>query len=183
MFTPPCVSFQAKKNGRRKADQPPAAAIYAAQTEAAQPPDDRTYSAEVTVFRRNLLHHRSAHLEKFANFPYTRSIMIPRIYLFVKHIFRNNHKNFYIFSSISQNLNFIKIRLILPPQDLPPPRRPAVLSPHFPRSPTPHRNGYRPSVSPINLRASCLPCRGNVTQFKKPCHSEAAKQPWESVPG
>ena len=30
------------------------------KTEAVQPPDDRTYSAEVTVFRRNLLHHRSA---------------------------------------------------------------------------------------------------------------------------
>ena len=29
-----------------------------AQTEAVQPPDDRTYSAEVTVFQRNLLHHR-----------------------------------------------------------------------------------------------------------------------------
>jgi hypothetical protein len=48
------------KNGRRKADLSPVAAIYAAQTEAVQPPDDRTYSAEVTVFRRNLLHHRSA---------------------------------------------------------------------------------------------------------------------------
>ncbi len=39
----------------------PGAAIYAALSEAVQPPDDRTYSAEVTVFRRNLLHHRSAH--------------------------------------------------------------------------------------------------------------------------
>ena len=48
------------KNGRHEADLSPAAAIYAALTEAVQPPDDRTYSVEVTVFRRNLLHHRSA---------------------------------------------------------------------------------------------------------------------------
>jgi len=101
LFTPPCVSFQAKKNGRRKADQPPAAAIYAAQTEAAQPPDDRTYSAEVTVLRRNLLHHRIARLEKFANFPYTRSIMIPPFSSFVKQNFRKNHKIFIVFSVLS----------------------------------------------------------------------------------
>ena len=31
-----------------------------AQTDAVQPPDDRTYSAEVTSFPSNLLHHRSA---------------------------------------------------------------------------------------------------------------------------
>ena len=30
--------------------------------EAVQPPDDRTYSAEVTVIRRNLLHHRIARI-------------------------------------------------------------------------------------------------------------------------
>ena len=30
--------------------------------EAVQPPDDRTYSAEVTAIRRNLLHHRIAHI-------------------------------------------------------------------------------------------------------------------------
>ena len=36
------------------------AAIYASASKAVQPPDDRTYSAEVTVFQRNLLHHRSA---------------------------------------------------------------------------------------------------------------------------
>ena len=85
LSAPPCVSFQAMKNGRRKADLSPAAAIYAALTEAVQPPDDRTYSAEVTVFRRNLLHHRSARAEC----PYTRPIMIPCFPLFVKHFFAN----------------------------------------------------------------------------------------------
>ena len=75
--------------------------------EAVQPPDDRTYSAEVTSFPSNLPHHRSARLcfpEKFANFPYTRSIMIPPFFLFVKHIFRKNHKNFLEFSFNSQSL-------------------------------------------------------------------------------
>jgi len=43
-----------------QADPFPGAAIYAAQTWIVQPPDDRTYSAEVTAFRRNLLHHRIA---------------------------------------------------------------------------------------------------------------------------
>ena len=32
------------------------------KTEAVQPPDDRTYSAEVTVFQRNLPHHRSTRI-------------------------------------------------------------------------------------------------------------------------
>jgi hypothetical protein len=32
------------------------------KTEAVQPPDDRTYSAEVTSFPSNLLHHRSARI-------------------------------------------------------------------------------------------------------------------------
>ncbi len=110
LFTPPCVSFQAKKNGRHEADLSPAAAIYAAQTEAVQPPDDRTYSAEVTVFRRNLLHHRSARAE----FPYTRPIILPLIRLFVKYYFRKNHKNFYVFSVISQNLFFWRKGRFLP---------------------------------------------------------------------
>ena len=64
------------------------------KTEAVQPPDDRTYSAEVTSFPSNLLHHRSARREKFANFPYTRSIMIPLFSHFVKHNFRKNRKKF-----------------------------------------------------------------------------------------
>ena len=47
------------------------------KTEAVQPPDDRTYSAEVTVFQRNLLHHRSAqrrlrlHALEYSNTPGT----------------------------------------------------------------------------------------------------------------
>ena len=36
------------------------AAIYAQRVRTVQPPDDRTYSAEVTSFPSNLLHHRSA---------------------------------------------------------------------------------------------------------------------------
>ena len=36
--------------------------IRAALPEAVQPPDDRTYSAEVTAFRRNLPHHRSVRI-------------------------------------------------------------------------------------------------------------------------
>ena len=100
MSTLSCVSLCAMKNGRRKADLSPAAAIYAALTEAVQPPDDRTYSAEVTGSRRNLLHHRSARAE----FPYTRSIMIPPFCQFVKWIFRKNHKIFYIFSSLLQKI-------------------------------------------------------------------------------
>ena len=35
-----------------------------------QPPDDRTYSAEVTVFRRNLLHHRSARIASLHTLDY-----------------------------------------------------------------------------------------------------------------
>ena len=70
------------------------AAIYASAPEAVQPPDDRTYSAEVTVFRRNLLHHRIAR----AVIPVTRLNNITWVYQKVKHIFRKNHKDCYIFS-------------------------------------------------------------------------------------
>ena len=73
---------------------PIGAAIYASAHKAVQPPDDRTYSAEVTAFRRNLLHHRIAR----AVFPYTRSIMIPPVFPFVKENFRKNHKNYSRFS-------------------------------------------------------------------------------------
>ena len=98
VFTPPCVSFRTKKNGRHEADLSPAAAIYAAQTEAVQPPDDRTYSAEVTSFPSNLLHHRSARAE----FPYTRPIILPPLPSFVKYNFRKNHKSFYVFLAVSE---------------------------------------------------------------------------------
>jgi len=60
------------------------------KTEAVQPPDDRPYSAEVTGFRRNLLHHRSARAE----FPYTRPIILPPFASFVKDFFRINYKYF-----------------------------------------------------------------------------------------
>ena len=58
-------------------------AIYAGASRIVQPPDDRTYSAEVTAKRRNLPHHRSAR----AVFPYTRPIMIPPGTYFVKYFF------------------------------------------------------------------------------------------------
>ena len=38
------------------------AAIYAQRSRTVQPPDDRTYSAEVTSFPSNLLHHRSVRI-------------------------------------------------------------------------------------------------------------------------
>ncbi len=49
---------------------------------------------KLPLFRRNLLHHRSARAE----FPYTRQIMIPLIPIFVKQIFRKNHKVYIEFS-------------------------------------------------------------------------------------
>ena len=73
---------------------PIGAAIYASAHKAVQPPDDRTYSAEVTVFQRNLPHHRSAR----AVFPYTRSNIIPPRLQIVKKNFRENHKVSFVFS-------------------------------------------------------------------------------------
>ena len=67
--------------------------------EAVQPPDDRTYSAEVTVFQRNLPHHRSARAES----PYTCSIMIPCASPFVKNFFRIFHEVLYLFSVKTEN--------------------------------------------------------------------------------
>ncbi len=64
-----------------------------AQTEAVQPPDDRTYSAEVTSFPSNLLHHRSARII----FPYTRSNIVTFSSLFVKHYFCIFLQSFYCF--------------------------------------------------------------------------------------
>ena len=55
---------------------------------------------KLPLFRRNLLHHRSARAE----YPYTRSIIISPGWLFVKNFFRKNHKIFYVFSAISQIL-------------------------------------------------------------------------------
>ena len=73
---------------------PIGAAIYASAHKAVQPPDDRTYSAEVTVFQRNLPHHRSAR----AVSPYTRSDIIPPKSEIVKKNFRENHKVCALFS-------------------------------------------------------------------------------------
>ena len=73
---------------------PIGAAIYASAHKAVQPPDDRTYSAEVTVFQRNLPHHRSAR----AVSPYTRSDIIPPQLQIVKKNFRENHKVCALFS-------------------------------------------------------------------------------------
>ena len=78
------------------------AAIYASASEAVQPPDDRTYSAEVTVFRRNLLHHRSAR----AVIPVTRLNNITLGFPIVKHIFRKNHKVLCYFSLKMQSRYF-----------------------------------------------------------------------------
>ena len=77
------------------------------KTEAVQPPDDRTYSAEVTSFPSNLLHHRSARAE----FPYTRPIILPPFYCFVKHNFRKNHKIFYVFLAFSEKKTSAAFRI------------------------------------------------------------------------
>ena len=69
-----------------------------AQPRTVQPPDDRTYSAEVTGSRRNLLHHRIAR----AVFPYTRSNILPRSSRFVNRNLRINYKNSESFSSVSE---------------------------------------------------------------------------------
>ena len=76
---------------------PIGAAIYASAHKAVQPPDDRTYSAEVTAIRRNLPHHRSAR----AVSPHTRSDIIPPQSEIVKKNFRKNHK---LCPSFSYNL-------------------------------------------------------------------------------
>ena len=88
MSAPPCVSFHAMKNGRPRPTSFSAQRYTPHASKAVQPPDDRTYSAEVTAFRRNLPHHRSAR----AVLPYTRSNNIPPEFPFVKKKFRKNHK-------------------------------------------------------------------------------------------
>ena len=44
------------------------------KTEAVQPPDDRTYSAEVTVFQRNLPHHRSTRIVSLHTLDYDTTL-------------------------------------------------------------------------------------------------------------
>ena len=75
----------------------PKAQRYTQAQRTIQPPDDRTYSAEVTAIRRNLPHHRSAR----AVFPHTRSDIIPPQSEIVKKNFRKNHK---LCPSFSYNL-------------------------------------------------------------------------------
>ena len=89
--------------------------------EAVQPPDDRTYSAEVTAFRRNLPHHRIARCEKSADFPCTRLNNIPRIGPIVKHIFRKNHKLNCVFSVNMENYFYFFTADRCPPQSYKPP--------------------------------------------------------------
>ena len=75
------------------------------ETEAVQPPDDRTYSAEVTSFYEQSPASSQCALcfpEKSADSPYTRLNIIPPHLPFVKHKFRNNHKIFNVFSVIME---------------------------------------------------------------------------------
>ena len=65
-------------------------AIYASAYRIVQPPDDRTYSAEVTAYSSAI----SRIIAVRAVFPYTRPIMIPSRRQFVKCKFRRNHKVF-----------------------------------------------------------------------------------------
>ena len=44
------------------------------KTDAVQPPDDRTYSAEVTVFQRNLPHHRSTRIVSLHTLDYDTTL-------------------------------------------------------------------------------------------------------------
>ncbi|MDO5400649.1 MAG: hypothetical protein Q4F17_06685 [Eubacteriales bacterium] len=84
------------KNGRPRPTFPPAQRYTQALPEAVQPPDDRTYSAEVTGFHRNLLHHRIARMV----IPIASSIILSSEAPFVKHFFRIFHKNLPHFSVI-----------------------------------------------------------------------------------
>jgi len=79
------------------------------KTEAVQPPDDRTYSAEVTVFQRNLLHHRIARAE----FPYTRSIILPLFPLFVKHFLQIFYCIFVKNPQGQNNAHFVRFRFAI----------------------------------------------------------------------
>lgn len=85
MFTPPCVSLRAKKNGRRKADLSPA------------PGDIRQRKQK--QFSRPMTGHTPQKLPPFdaisciiavrsADFAYTRPIILPFRAEFVKHYFK-----------------------------------------------------------------------------------------------
>ena len=70
-----------------------------AQTDTVQPPDDRTYSVEVTSpSEQSPTSSQCAH-----SIPYTRSNIIPPHIPFVKNFFRKNHKFSHVFSLITEN--------------------------------------------------------------------------------
>ena len=68
-----------------------------AQTEAVQPPDDRTYSAEVTSFNEQSPASSQCAFRQAALGPYTRLNSIPCLFSFVKHFFGKNYKVFSLF--------------------------------------------------------------------------------------
>ena len=86
------------KNGRLVPALPPMERRYTPHTCLPQPPDDRTYSAEVTVFRRNLLHHRSAR----SLIPNSRLLIIIHRAVNVKHYFGFFHNFFENFLYITE---------------------------------------------------------------------------------
>ena len=90
LSAPPCVSFQGMKIGRQAPTILPKPGDIRQRKRSVQPPDDRTYSAEVTAIRRNLLHHRIAHRRVS---PHTRRDMIPPSKPNVKHFFRIIYKD------------------------------------------------------------------------------------------
>lgn len=123
--------------------------------EAVQPPDDRTYSAEVTVFQRNLPHHRSARAES----PYTRSIMIPSVSPFVKNFFRIFHEILYLFSVKTENSFY----------SFPPANNSGTLLP-------------LPAVSASALRKRPSPNPGKVVVFSLSPHSGFHQFPSHLLP-
>ena len=105
LSAPPCVSFRGMKNGRQKPtlSSDPSDIRWHVQKQFSRPMTGHT-PRKLPRFTSNLPHHRIARSEKSADSPYTRLITIPPFFLFVKHIFRKNHKNLYRFSAILQIL-------------------------------------------------------------------------------
>ena len=111
LSAPPCVSFRAMKNGRpRPTLSPEPSDIRWRKPEAVQPPDDRTYSAEVTSSPSNLPHHRVARFvfRKIRRFPLHAldydTTPIPICQALFSRKFRKNHKSSAAFSSGLQKL-------------------------------------------------------------------------------
>jgi hypothetical protein len=78
-----------------QADQTSAAAIYAALNRSVQPPDDRTYSAEVTAFSAQ----SPASSQCTHNFPIRARLSYHFKGILSSIIFRNSYKVFHYFSS------------------------------------------------------------------------------------